>query len=217
MIQVPIPVPPREVLSALERADRTFLEVIQLAPDTMGSDERALLAMAFTSVALEHYRSIIALCKSSVGIGSALALFRCLTDTIARGEWLYFCATDIERESFMKHELKLDSSPFRNKRPPQKSMADAVDQQLGFVVRLGLYGQFYSQMSDYAHTGHDAVSQRVNAQQMSIEARYPPAQVVALLTQASQVTVLHLEVMCAAVGEDERVRALTQLFQTLKE
>ena len=215
MVPVPPPSYSAKTVRYIEQAKHVFIQIASLAPDSAGFDERAALVMAFGSMAMEHFRSIVMLVESRVALGSALALFRPLLDAIIRGEWLYFCASDLERRSFLERKLQLDSSPFRTNKPGKQDMARELDVRLGLTNRFELYAPFYSQMCDYTHTGHEAVARRISSDG-GIEPSYPESQIRSLLSHASMAVVLHYEILCDALGEQERLDALVQLFAQIE-
>jgi hypothetical protein len=119
-------------VEAIDHAQHVFEEIIKLTPDGLGGDDRSTLLMAFGSLAMEHFRSIVMLCRSGVATGSALALFRPLVEAVVRGEWLYFCASEEQMTRFMKKELSLHKIGFA-------AMANAVDDKVGLGARVALY------------------------------------------------------------------------------
>jgi hypothetical protein len=176
-----------DTIASIENAQYVFEEIVKRTPDGLGDDGRSTLLMAFGSVAMEHFRSIVMMCRSGVATGSALALFRPLLDSIIRGEWLYFCADDDQIDRFMRNEFALHSVGFA-------AMATAVDEKSRFGPRLGSFIPFYAKLCDYTHTGHDAVVQRF-AKNGSIEPTYPESRIRALVSQSSMALVLHYENM----------------------
>jgi hypothetical protein len=194
--------------AAIDHAQHVFEEIIKLTPDSLGSDARSTLLMAFGSLAMEHFRSIIMLCRSGVATGSALALFRPLVEAVVRGEWLYFCASEEQMNLFMKNEFSLHKIGFA-------AMANAVDEKVGLGARLALYLPDYAKLCDYTHAGHDAVVQRL-ANDGGIEPTYPESRVRALVSLSSQVLVQHYEIVCNDKGHQASVKVLVKLFDTIQ-
>lgn len=193
---------------AIEEAERAFLGVIERTPDGFGLDDKSALLMAFSSIAMEHFRAIIVLCKSKAAIGSALALFRPLMDTLVRGEWLYFCANDNQRERFMKREFRLDSIGFKN-------MASEVDEKHAYGPRFEPFANYYGEMSDYTHSGHDAVAHRIGSDG-GVEPTYAESRIRALLYQSTIAVITHYQILTSAIGDQAHFEALTDLFNGLK-
>ena len=160
--------------------------------------------MSFNSVVMEHFRAICILCRSQMAIGSAFALFRPLVDAIIRGEWLYLCATPEQMESFMKRDFNLGSLGF-------PAMAKAVDNKTGLEGYMARFNDFYREMSDYTHTGHDAVVHRL-AKDGGIEPTYPERKIRRLVTQAARITLLHFVVVSRAMGDAASESRLCEVF-----
>jgi hypothetical protein len=196
-----------ETNAAIEHAQYVFEEIVKRTPDGLDDDDRSSLLMAFGSVAMEHYRSIVMMCRSGVATGSALALFRPLLDSIVRGEWLYFCADEDQINRFMRNDFNLHSIGFSD-------MARAVDEKSSSGIRFGLFVPHYAKLCDYTHTGHDAVVHRI-AKDGGIEPTYPESRIRALVSQSSIALVLHYEVVYSAKGDQSNFDALAELFDSI--
>lgn len=203
-----IEAPPLELttIKSLLEANRVLDELVDVVPDSFGIDLRADLGMVFSSVAYEHVQSIVFLSQHRACFGSAMALFRVLLETIIRGEWLYFCATDQERLSFAQKSLQLDSNPF-------KRMAAQLDEKHG-LMRFADYEPFYAQMCDYAHTGHDAICRRTYGYGALLPKSTEP-QIRALLSQSCLALVIHFEVLCDALGDQHRFDQLALIAASI--
>lgn len=197
-----------DTIASIEHAQYVFEEIVRRTPDSLGDDERSALLMAFGSLAMEHFRSIVMLCRSGVATGSALALFRPLLEAIIRGEWLYFCADDDQMNRFMRNNFSLHSIGFA-------AMARAVDEKKGFGTRLSLFVPYHAQLSDYTHSGHDAVAQRI-ANDGGVEPTYPESRIRALVAQSSMALVLHYQIVCEAKGYQSNFDSLAELFASIQ-
>ena len=196
-----------ETLAALNQANRILHETADLIPDSFGNDLRSALAMTFSSIAYEHAQSILLLSFHRGSFGSALALFRPLLETMIRGEWLYFCASDEDCNRFANDQLHLDSNPF-------KRMAIELDTKRGVSI-FDPYKPFFSKMCDYTHTGHDAVSRR-SYPYSEPSPEHIEFQIRSLLSQSCLTLVMHLEVICDAIGDQDRFERLAQLFESIQ-
>ena len=108
---------------------------------------------------------------------------------------------------FMQKELSLHKISFA-------TMANGVDEKVGFGELLGAYLPYYAEMSDYTHAGHDAVVQRL-ADDGGVEPTYPEARVRALVVQSCYVIVQHYEIVCNAKGHQRAFEELVKLFDTI--
>ena len=192
--------------AALQAAEEVFLELVLRVPAQLGTDPKHHLLMSFNAFAMEHFRAIVLLCRSRVAIGSALALFRPFMDSVVRGEWLYLCASEEQREAFMKRELDLGSIGFTR-------LTDAIDAEMGVGGFLAAFQPYYKQMCDFTHTGHDAIAVRMSDSEQ--EALYSEDRVRSLLITVARVTLIHFANICGALSMRETKNAVVQLFAFL--
>ena len=71
---------------------------------TYPADERSLLVLGCLDVAIEH-QAAVALLHSASLYGSEFALLRVLAESLVRGLWLKYCATDAELQKFQKGKV----------------------------------------------------------------------------------------------------------------
>ncbi|UQN44602.1 hypothetical protein [Agarivorans sp. B2Z047] len=115
------------------------------------ADERSLLASGCFDVALEH-QAAIGLLYSSQLYGSVMSILRVLTESVVRGLWILYCASDIELKKFKKR--KIDKS-FGTLVSEYESKIDDKD----FVLSK-FKGVAWKSMNDFTHTGFMQVSRR---------------------------------------------------------
>ena len=193
-----------ETTLTIDFVARVFERIVIDTPESLGSEGKEVLLMAFNSIALEHFRAIIMLSRSQIAIGSAFALFRPLTETIVRSLWLYFCASPTQVEGFMKRKLDLSSVGFKN-------MITEIDSALGTDAFLSAYQGVYKQMCDYTHTGHDAVVCRL-ANDGGIEPNYSEERIRNLVTQAACLVLPYFILVYSRTGHE---RAATKLRKAI--
>ena len=171
----------REVEKALAEGTRVYLA---LSAEVLGpqANERMLLLMAFRSLALEHLSAILVLCDSGLAVASAFALLRPLIETVVRGEWLCHVAEDSLCEAFLHQRFDRGCASFR-------AMATDVDRTISEGPRLLPFVEAYLRLSDFTHTGYDAVIPRLG-RTSSAPDLYGPDQIVFVLEQASQIASL---------------------------
>lgn len=194
----PTPLLP-EVKAALDRGTDVYLELVKHTPGT-ATEERLLLLGAYRSLALDHFRSILVLCQAGDCTGSAFALFRPLVETVVRGEWLCFCASVAQCEAFMRRKFDRGCVSFR-------TMTREIDQAVGLGARLVPFEQVYLDMSDFTHTGYDAVVPRLSDNGKPGQC-YCPEQTVLLLTQATKITALHVSLSLQMAGQKDDADAV---------
>ena len=66
---------------------------------TLPTDDRTMLATGCFDVAIEYQAAIALLCASEL-YGAALSLLRVLAESLVRGLWLLFCASETELQRF---------------------------------------------------------------------------------------------------------------------
>ena len=197
-----------ETIAVLEAVDGIVPRLIENTPESLGTDERSILLMSFGSLAIEHYRAMCMLCRSQIAIGSALALFRPMLDAIIRGEWLYRIATDEQIELFMKRRFHFEGIGF-------KQMTSALDESATPETKvLSTFNEYYQNLCDYTHSGHDAVYHRI-AEDGGVEPTYDEDRVRLLLTTATRVIVYHYLMACRYTGHTDEESRLTYMYNVV--
>ncbi|WP_130425328.1 hypothetical protein [Edaphobacter modestus] len=133
------------------------------------------------------------LCESGLAIGSAMALFRPMADAIARAEWLYLCADVLILEQFWNKDFRF-SGKYKF-----EYLAAEVDRKLGGTDRLSLYGEHYSNFSDWTHGGYHATSLRFS-KAGDIEPSYSDGHIRRLLGHAVAFVQMHVWHMAEVFG-----------------
>jgi hypothetical protein len=140
-------------ITLLGQVNRIFEELVRIAPDERKDDNRTTLLALFTSLAMEHFRGIVLLIESQVAVGCAFALLRPLLESIARGEWLYLCGTEADRDAFITGNLQFKGL---------QQLAKDVDEAAGVGLWLGNYTKSYTHLCDFTHGGILAVGLRLS-------------------------------------------------------
>jgi hypothetical protein len=133
---------------------------------TLPADERSLLAVGCFDVAIEHQAAIAVLGNSGL-YGSAFALLRVLTESLVRGMWLHFCATERELRKFKKGRI-------------EKEFAELVAEVEAHVgtpggVLTAFKASAWKPMNGFTHTGFHQVSRRHSPGR--VEGTYPDHEV----------------------------------------
>ncbi|MBW5287229.1 DUF6988 family protein [Burkholderia gladioli] len=129
---------------------------------TLPADERSQLVIGCLDVTLEHQAAIVLLHSSQLH-GSMLALMRVLSESLVRGLWLNFCATDSELSTFKQGRLNKTFGTLI------KEYENAVGTQDGVLSSFKLSA--WTQMNDFTHTGFLQVSRRHKLGR--VEGNYP--------------------------------------------
>ncbi|KVW75490.1 DUF6988 family protein [Burkholderia cepacia] len=129
---------------------------------TLPADERSQLVIGCLDVTLEH-QAAIALLHSAQLHGSMLALMRVLSESLVRGLWLHFCATDSELIKFRNGRL---DKTFGTLIKEYEAVAGTPDGVLS-VFKLSAW----TQLNDFTHTGFLQVSRRHKPGR--VEGNYP--------------------------------------------
>ncbi len=115
------------------------------------TDERSMIAVGCFDVAIEH-QAAIALLGSAALYGSAFALLRVLAESLVRGMWLRFCATEAELAAFKKGKLDKKFATLI------AEVEAAIDTPNG--VLSAFKTSAWSALNGFTHTGFHQVSRR---------------------------------------------------------
>ncbi len=189
----------------LTQVNRIFKDLVRISPDEAISDTKTTLLELFTSLAIEHFRAIVLLVESQVAIGSAFALFRPLLESISRGEWLYLCGTEDDRETFIRGHFQFKALP---------QLAKDVDDKAGVGQWLGNYTSSYTHFCDFTHGGVLAIEHRLTSSG-SIQPDYQESKIRLLLENAARMLILHFAILSHVDGEHALAEQYAGLFAIL--
>ena len=195
-----------KTVDLLIRVNEIFHELVKISPDERASDNRTTLLGLFTSLSVEHFRAIVLLVESQVAIGSAFALLRPLLESIARGEWLYLCGTENDRNAFIRGGFQFKGL---------RQLAQEVDDKAGVGGWLGNYTASYTHLCDFTHGGVLAVGLRLTASG-SIEPNYEESRIRLLLENAARMLVLHFAIVSQVDGDVALAQRCAGLFAILR-
>lgn len=167
-------------------------------------DERQLLLAGFRSLALEHLGSVLGLCTEG-RVGSALALIRPLIETVVRGEWLCFCADDLQCQHFMEGRFDRGCIAFRQ-------MTRAVDNVLALGPRLQAIEELNRSMADFTQTGYEAVVPRFETGQLKGTC-LPEQKLQSILRTSTLLVASHVDVALRAAQTHSSAAALMQSLE----
>jgi hypothetical protein len=134
------------------------MEINDLLDNTASSrgyrnEDRGRLFMLFLHASLEYHRSISLLIDKRL-YGSAFAMQRVLYESVLRGLWIGYGASDYKVDSFISN--KHFDFPEPNK------MAKALDNvlEIGYYFKRIHETDYYKAMCGYTHTGDLQISRR---------------------------------------------------------
>ncbi len=173
------------------------------------TNDRAVIAASCQDVALEHHKSIVLTTREQFH-GSAFALVRIEFEAYVRGQWLRYCASDDEVETFKERD-KLD-----------KTFGEIIGDLEGHEafdvgVLSKIKGESWTAMNSFTHTGRLQVVRRLSA--TKIGSNYPEEEIVGTLDFADAIAILAaLAIVNVAIGEEaDRVALAEQLLQRMKD
>lgn len=115
------------------------------------SDERSLIAIGCLDMTLEHQRSYELLHRNG-HYGSALALLRCLSESLVRGLWLLHCATEAELDRFKKDRLEKSFQALIDEYEAKKGN--------GTTTLSDFKRNAWNALNGFTHTGFNQVARR---------------------------------------------------------
>lgn len=132
-------------------------------------DDRTRTALACFAISQQHYNSILLLLSNQQPLeATAFALLRPLTESMIRGTWILYCATDDQVDTFTTEGTKLDMA--------------SMMKQVGSAISKDLHGTIYQHwhsLSAYTHTGEHQVQRWLTTK--DIEPKYSEKEIEELL------------------------------------
>ena len=139
----------------LDRSDELHIEILGLLGGVQAYPGlRHEVALVACGIALEHALSLRLLVRTSC-YTSALSLIRLQYESLTRGVWLMYAATDLQVQK-LASPLTLEAEKFARKMPMFKDMLDEVvktapDQASRML--MGFKEVNYHAMNSYVHSG----------------------------------------------------------------
>jgi hypothetical protein len=109
------------------------------------------IASACFDVAIEHQAAIALLCKLK-HFGSMHALMRILIESVVRGLWILYCATDAELDIFEKRGIEMHFGDLTAE--IEKTIGSNQPTLSQMKVKV------WREMNDFTHTGYIQVTRR---------------------------------------------------------
>ncbi len=187
---------------------RELLEVIKWIDDhTSGlmfpTDERSLMALGCYDVAIEHQASVALLANSEL-LGSAFALLRVQAESLVRGMWFQYCASDKDLARFKKG--KMDQTFM--------TLINEVEAHIG--TPSGILTNFkktaWNALNGFTHTGYHQVSRRhANGK---IEGTYSDQEISNALGLSGALGLITAGQLIGFSGDNELVHSLFRRMKT---
>jgi hypothetical protein len=166
-------------------------------------DQRTTMVVGFISQIVEHHRAMLLLCRADL-FGSAFALARSIFESMYRGMWINFCATQEQIVSFDRD----DKFPVN-----MTQMAREIDQ----AYRAGDFFEDFKNRSwnalcSYTHTGLLQLGRRFT--EHTTEPSYTDEEVVEISTSSTTSILLLAGKFLAVQGHDKDCIEVEQLTET---
>lgn len=194
----------KETLEHLNRVEKVIGEAKRLLsrhcyPDTL----RTVILAGCLDQMIEHHEAMLLLMRNGK-VGSAFALARSIVESMYRGLWLNFCATDAQIEQFeRKDELPLTMA----------EMADAIDEKYraeGFFADLKK--RTWPALNSYTHSGMLQLGRRFTGNK--VEPSYKDHEIAAVTTTITTCILLLVSKFLAVQNHPEDSREVEALLGT---
>jgi hypothetical protein len=166
-------------------------------------DLRTVMVAGFISQMIEHHGAMLLLCKNGA-FGSAFALGRSIVESMYRGMWINFCATDAQLTEFNRDDR------FPVKMPQMAREIDAGYRADGFFEDL--LNRSWAALCSYTHTGLLQLGRRFT--QNKVEPAYTDEEVVEITTTATTCILLLTGKFMAVQGHADDCREAEAIIGT---
>lgn len=193
-----------EIVAHLNKIEKVIGEAKYLLsrhgyPDTL----RTVILAGCIDQMIEHHEAMLLLIRNGK-VGSAFALARSIVESMYRGLWLNFCATDAQVEQFeRKDELPLTMA----------EMADAIDEKYraeGFFADLKK--RAWPALNSYTHTGMLQLGRRFTGHK--VQPSYRDSETMAVTTTMTTCILLLASKFLAVQNYPEDSREMEALLGT---
>jgi hypothetical protein len=168
------------------------------------ADLRTLFVIGFITQMIEHHEGMLLLISNDIK-GSACVLARSIFESMYRGLWINFCASDEQIRAFERD----DHLPLR-----MPAMARAIDQQYQAEGRYGeLMNRCWPALCSYTHTGLLQLGRRFTGQ--NVQPSYSEEEMIEATTTVTTCILLLVARFFAVqnhVAECREAEALTKTY-----
>lgn len=139
------------IATDLRRAQEMHQFIADSLAGSYDAETRSTLFAGFMSVCMTHHEAILFLVTNDRLTASALALLRPLVETLCRGLFVAFEASD-EQVAVVQN----GGEPY----PPFKKLMELLDARFQTDKLFAQYGDMWKLLNDFTHTGLDQLSHR---------------------------------------------------------
>ena len=189
---------------ALREAERALIFVAdnfaQFTIPGLGESKRTQLAAGCLHLVIEHGQSIVVLTQDKC-FGSALALQRPLHETLWRGLWLRYAATDGQVDDAGHDQF-----------PGKGEILDGINR--AFELRGSSYmaGSFWKHLRSYTHGGFHQIGARLTA--AGLKSNYTLLEVMQVLRSAGMVQLAAAAEFATMAGDDALAMTVLEQLKT---
>lgn len=190
-----------EQIAQVERAIQATRAL--LSRHAYPDDLRTVIVAAFIDEVIEYHASVLLLVRSGM-VGSAFALGRTVFESMYRGLWLNFCATEAEIQRFERDdEIELNMT----------DMAKAIDKCYRADGRFeDLKNRGWKALCSYTHTGLLQLGRRFTGQQL--QPSYRDEEIVEITTTVTTCILLLVGRFFAAQNHPDEMKETEKLIES---
>lgn len=159
------------------------------------NDEKTLLYVGCYDVTLEHQAAMEVLYKHEL-YGSMFSLLRILTESLVRGLWLQYSASDEEISQFKNGKVKKTFG----------ELIEAIERSIGDEQKVlsGFKDQAWTAMNSFTHTGFMQIARRHG--EGTVGANYQPEEIGKVLSVAGALGLICAAQLATISGKSELVK-----------
>ncbi len=164
---------------------------------------RTVIVIGFISQMVEHHEAMLLLIRNGK-IGSAFTLARSIVESMYRGMWVNYCATNAQLQEFEQN----DDVPLT-----MTAMARAIDEQYhaeGFFERLK--NRSWSTLCSYTHTGLLQLGRRFTGH--NVQPDYGDGEILEVTTTVTTCILLLVGKFLAVQDQADECREAERLIET---
>lgn len=169
------------------------------------TDQRSRAYLSCYDLAIEHHAAILLLFEAGLR-GSMFALFRVQFESLVRGQYLHYCASEQDWELFFK-----DKDMTKKFGPMIVAVEKKIDET--HQVLSNLKNNAYTIFNSFTHTGHQHLVRR-NTENNVGAVNYPDEEVLQGLKMSGSLALLAFAGM-AGMTDDENIQ--DELLVKIKE
>jgi hypothetical protein len=179
-----------ELQSAISRTREFYRMAYDSLNQLVATDLGTHVLFGYCNIAFEHYDSIAQLMDIGNHDSSALALIRCLVESVYKGLYVRYCATHEEIDQIRANNFSFKGFEY---------IASRLDMKFGVDKGFKIPGELWGLLNGYTHSGFEQLALQY-AEDGSIEPNHTPDQLVAILEHCALDISLITTSTCEACG-----------------